>query len=43
MQVIQFDARIHDGVIDIPPQHRHLPKENVKVILIKSFNFRKLL
>ena len=34
MQAIQFDARIHDGVIDIPPQHQNLPKENVKVILL---------
>nr|VFK19328.1 MAG: hypothetical protein BECKLFY1418C_GA0070996_105621 [Candidatus Kentron sp. LFY] len=34
MQAIQFDARIHDGVIELPPQHRDLPKENVKVILL---------
>nr|VFK15786.1 MAG: hypothetical protein BECKLPF1236A_GA0070988_101335 [Candidatus Kentron sp. LPFa]VFK31512.1 MAG: hypothetical protein BECKLPF1236C_GA0070990_101415 [Candidatus Kentron sp. LPFa] len=34
MQAIQFDARIHDGVIELPPQHRGLPKENVKVILL---------
>ncbi|MBT8420560.1 MAG: hypothetical protein KJO08_06825 [Gammaproteobacteria bacterium] len=34
MQAIQFDARIHDGVIDIPLQHRDLSKEDVKVILL---------
>nr|VFK17799.1 MAG: hypothetical protein BECKLPF1236B_GA0070989_11258 [Candidatus Kentron sp. LPFa] len=34
MQAIQFNARIHDGVIELPPQHRNLPKENVKVILL---------
>nr|VFJ91113.1 MAG: hypothetical protein BECKLFY1418A_GA0070994_101439 [Candidatus Kentron sp. LFY] len=34
MQAIQFDARIHDGIIDIPSQHQNLPKENVKVILL---------
>ncbi len=30
MQAIQFDAKIHDGVIELPPRHRNLPKENVK-------------
>jgi len=34
MQAIQFDARIHDGVIDVPPQHRGLSQESVKVILL---------
>nr|VFJ65709.1 MAG: hypothetical protein BECKFW1821C_GA0114237_100830 [Candidatus Kentron sp. FW] len=34
MRAIEFDARIHDGVIDIPSHHRNLSKEKVKVILL---------
>nr|VFK26140.1 MAG: hypothetical protein BECKMB1821G_GA0114241_101834 [Candidatus Kentron sp. MB]VFK35458.1 MAG: hypothetical protein BECKMB1821I_GA0114274_11198 [Candidatus Kentron sp. MB]VFK77401.1 MAG: hypothetical protein BECKMB1821H_GA0114242_11338 [Candidatus Kentron sp. MB] len=34
MQAIQFDASIHDGVIELPPHHQDIPKKNVKVILL---------
>ena len=36
MHAIEFEAQVHDGVVQIPPQYRAWKNKNVHVILLES-------